>query len=169
MELSITKEVWIFLLSLPLGVAIAIVYDFFRVFRLIFRSGKVAIFFQDVLFWLITALSVFLFFFLTNSGEIRGYGIFGTLLASMLYFFTISKFLIKHLTKLIKAIKVKIRQFFAPIGIFLGKTKIKLKNSAKKAIKTNIISKKLFKIKKKKSKMNRRGNKPAEVRTTIHC
>lgn len=49
------------------GMALALLYDFFRFFRLVFNDK----FFLDFIFWMISAVVTFCYLLIFNNGEIR--------------------------------------------------------------------------------------------------
>lgn len=49
------------------GMALALLYDFFRFFRLVFNDR----FFLDFIFWIISAMVTFCYLLIFNNGEIR--------------------------------------------------------------------------------------------------
>ena len=61
MELSISGQALDFLLSCLLGVGLGALYDVFRILRLAFWHGKIIISIQDIVFFVLAAISSFLF------------------------------------------------------------------------------------------------------------
>ena len=95
--------------SFVLGVFLGVVYDIFRIRRLIFCCEKntkahssifhrqrmfieeIVIFIEDVLFWFISAVSMCIFIYYVNSGRFRGVAIFGAVIGFFVYYKTIGK------------------------------------------------------------------------------
>ena len=136
-------------------------FDFFRVLRKKFKTTDIVTYMQDILFWILTGISMLYCIYTFNSGEIRLYEFIGILIGTTIYFLTISKYFIKInsmvlniLTKIfyvllivpLKAINKTIKK---PIVTFFDK--IIHKNSFKsinflKRFNKNVAFKKDFKI-----------------------
>ena len=116
---------------------------------------------QDILFWILTGISMLYCIYTFNSGEIRLYEFIGILIGTTIYFLTISKYFIKInsvvlniLTKifyilLIVPLKTINKTIIKPIVTFFDK--IIHKNSFKsinflKRFNKNVAFKKDFKI-----------------------
>lgn len=85
------RQLELFGYSLVFGVLLGVLYDVFRIFRLIFLKNKVAVIFQDILFWVIAGFGTFLFFLATNFGHIRFYMLLGMLIGALAYYLTIGR------------------------------------------------------------------------------
>ena len=73
------------------GCIIGLVYDFFRVFRLVFHTGTGLLFFEDFIFSVFLAGSVFAFCFLFNIGKIRFFYLTASRFGGILYYFTVGR------------------------------------------------------------------------------
>ncbi|MCL2170700.1 MAG: spore cortex biosynthesis protein YabQ [Defluviitaleaceae bacterium] len=76
----------IFLATVLLGVLTGFAYDLLRVFRRIIRHNKIAMHFEDCVFWISAAIFIFFFLLTHNFGEVRIFAIVGVLLGMLLYF-----------------------------------------------------------------------------------
>ena len=85
----------IFLYALLGGAAVGIFFDVFRAVRQYFRSGAFSVGVQDLLFWLFTALSVFLFLYRFNFGQPRSYIFCGIFLGGLFYHLAIGPYAVK--------------------------------------------------------------------------
>jgi len=85
MILSVSEQVIVFLWATASGMAIAFVYDLFRIFRKAVKTSNVAVFVQDMLFWLIACTIMFISIYHSNDGELRGFLFLGTFLGAVLY------------------------------------------------------------------------------------
>ncbi len=151
MSVDISQQVLTTLYSLILGAALGVVYDVFRVLRLVGFKAKIIVFFQDVLFFAIATLSLFSFYMQFTDGKFRIYVFLFVVLGFVLYFLTVGRllfFAIKKIyffiTSIFKWIYKKIvfpifRTLFLPIITFLRKKYQKivkfLKNLLPKLIK----------------------------------
>lgn len=88
---SVSQQTSFFLMSVVLGAALGVVYDFFRVFRIVFplaaKTAAVAV--QDIIFWLIYGFCIFCYGTIVCRGEIRFYVILGSLVGFVLYILTL--------------------------------------------------------------------------------
>ncbi len=90
MEVSISKEAFVFLCSSLTGGLIVFVYDLFQVIR---RMSTVDFFMthiEDGLFWIITFCIVFFSVLYINNGILRMYELLGAVLGGVLYKMTLS-------------------------------------------------------------------------------
>ena len=150
MNPAITIELQFFLLSILWGGLLLLAYDALRIFRRLIKHGAFFIAIEDLIFWLVASLFIFIMIFHKNNGIIRGFSIIGMLLGIILYHFSISEWLVMCFTKLIQTLfspfKAAIKQIIR-LARFLwtfGKKRIisllfrlkKLKKSGKIALKT---------------------------------
>lgn len=102
---TVGTQVQAFLLSLGIGIVIGILYDLFRILRLCFTDWKPVVLIQDLLFWSVSAVLSFLFVFVVNNGEFRGFLAFGELVGFALYYFTLGALVYKISGWLVHGIK----------------------------------------------------------------
>ena len=123
-----------FLYSLLLGAVIGIIYDIFRIIRMIFNNGKILVFFEDIVFFCIVIVLSTSFIMIAGDGALRGIYLIGELCGAVLYFCTISVFVLKLIKKIIVKIKKIILKITEPVKIKLRKiiVNIKQKNSKPK-------------------------------------
>lgn len=81
----VNSQALIFLYTVIGGAAIALVYDLFRILRKAVRTGSIVTFVQDLLFWLIVSVIMFLTVFYSNDGELRAYLFIGACVGVILY------------------------------------------------------------------------------------
>ena len=178
MGISITLQAQIFLLSLLLGAAFGVLYDFFRALRVVFDPPPLIVFFEDILYAALCACLCFSFTLLTNTGEIRGYIFMGTLTGFIIYFCTVGALFIRWFKRAVNSIKHALKRLFNMIfkaseWIFIKNTekiRKKLKNCVlflkkpflflKKQCK--ILFKQLFKAKNGKRHGNKDGRLPVK-------
>ena len=79
------------MLALALGAALCLVYDLFRIWRLAFPAERLALFFQDVFYWLVCAFAVFCFFIVRCDGEVRYFVFIGAFAGWLTCRFTLSR------------------------------------------------------------------------------
>ena len=149
------SQVMIFLFSAVLGAVLSLLFDFFRVCNALLKVNLKRIFFEDVLYFVLSAVITFLYMLVTNMGEIRFYIIWGEVLGWIIYRITIGKliykntlivvkFFIKWFSRLYKYMvsklpKDKIKKLFGPIKKLRIKFIKKLK--PKKTLRRKLLSK----------------------------
>lgn len=120
MEISMLR-MWIMAaLSLFCGILLGVVYDLVRFVRVVFgidvsnpfKKGKRFAIFKylfvavgDLLFFVIAAVVMCVFFFLTGDGRVRGFALAGTALAFWCYYKTVGKLFIGISERLAKLCK----------------------------------------------------------------
>jgi len=91
MILSVSEQVIVFLTTAISGMVIALVYDLFRIFRKTVRTGSLVTFVQDILYWLIASVIMFVTIYYSNDGELRGFLFLGAFLGVIIYALLFSK------------------------------------------------------------------------------
>lgn len=141
MIISVSEQAYVFLCTIAGGMAIGLVYDIFRILRKAVKTGSLVTYVQDLLYWLIVALIMFLTVYYSNDGELRVYLFIGALLGVVLYALLFSRiimgsslFIIKMVTTVIKALIFVISY---PVRLLLGLMAVparKLARTARKSI-----------------------------------
>ncbi|HHV99946.1 MAG TPA: spore cortex biosynthesis protein YabQ [Clostridiaceae bacterium] len=104
MPVSVENQVYVFLWSIAGGALIALIYDLFRIKRKTIKTGIVAIYFEDLIYWIIVAVVMFAVVYHSNEGEIRGFIFIGTILGVTLYALLLSKIITKFVIFTIRLI-----------------------------------------------------------------
>ncbi len=166
MDNPITVQSVEFLYSLLLGLALGVVYDFFRVTRSFLAHGKFTDALFDVLFW-ISAIISLLFFVLTVSGGImRWYVLLGVFGGGFLYMASLSMIIFKSLRACILILKKLLGMMSQPIYFILCRGFRIAKKTARNA------EKKIRNIKKKqkdKGKVVPDGGKKEKEKQRNFC
>lgn len=89
MNLPLSSQLFGFAVSVAGGFVLGAVYDLFRIWRVFFRSGHRAVFFQDVFYLFFTALFTFLLALGVSGGEVRFYLVLGETAGFFLYLFSV--------------------------------------------------------------------------------
>lgn len=82
-------------ISVLVGMGLFLLYDIFRIFRRIMPHGAIWIGVEDFCYWLLCTAAVFLMLYQENDGMIRGFAIGGVIFGMILYFFLLSRFVVK--------------------------------------------------------------------------
>ena len=86
----------VFLLySIAMGIFITFTYDIFRIFRRVFPHNSFFVSLEDLLFWIFSAVSVFLLMQRESNGTLRWFAILGALCGMLFYKKIFSGFLVK--------------------------------------------------------------------------
>lgn len=91
--------------ALLLGVIICLVYDVLRVCRKIYAFSVLGIFFQDVIFSVLSAFAVFIFLLGVTNGEMRGYVFLGLSIGFLFSRLTLSRIWFLSLRLVLSKIK----------------------------------------------------------------
>lgn len=119
-EISNSGQGNAFLMSVLLGAVLCVLYDLFRLDRIVFRRSTPVVFFEDILFWLIAAFSTFCLLILKTNGQVRAFVIIGIFLGFIIFRCTFSRLLTLASDPLKKAVK-KIRKVYSKFVDFLSK------------------------------------------------
>ena len=120
MNPAITTELQFFLLSILWGGTLLLAYDVLRIFRRLVKHGVLLIAIEDLIFWVLASLFLFIMIFRENNGIIRGFSIIGMLIGLVLYHFSISEWLVKRITQLIQTLLSPIRAGIRQVMRFGG-------------------------------------------------
>ncbi len=93
--------------SCILGVVLGILYDVFRIIRVIINPKNITVFVQDVIYFLISGAITFLFVLAFNFGELRFYILIGESAGWTLYHVTLGHIIYKNFRKIVATIKNK--------------------------------------------------------------
>jgi spore cortex biosynthesis protein YabQ len=88
------SQVYVFLFAVVGGMIIGFIYDLFRIKRKAIVTGRVAIFIEDTLYWIIATVVMFLVVYKSNDGELRTYIFIGVALGVILYALVLSKIVV---------------------------------------------------------------------------
>ena len=92
---SVSTQAYIFLYSVLIGMFIAFIYDIFRIKRKVIKTGVLFIYIEDLLFWIIVAIFVFIHVCYFNDGEFRFYILTGAIIGVIIYMLLLSKIIVK--------------------------------------------------------------------------
>ena len=93
----ITNQAYLFLIFVINGLLIGLLFDFFRILRLSFKTRDFVTYIEDIIFWIITGIIVLYSIFIFNNGEIRFFMFLGIALGAFLYMTLFSGYIISCL------------------------------------------------------------------------
>lgn len=109
MSQDIMKEVAFLGHSLLMGVIITCIYDCFLIIRRLIKHTIFLISIEDMIFWVICAISVFSMLYRENNGMLRWFAVGGAFLGMLLYKKTISGFLVKTISRILQKLFCRCR------------------------------------------------------------
>jgi spore cortex biosynthesis protein YabQ len=112
---GIMKEAVTLGVSVVLGVFLFLLYDLLRIWRRLIPHGTVWIAIEDMVYWLISTVAVFVMLYAANDGKVRGYALGGIVCGMLFYYGRFSRLVIRINVKLLKplcAVWKKICNFF---------------------------------------------------------
>ena len=85
MSQDIVQEVTFFLHSVLMGLIITFAYDWIRIFRRLFKHGRVLTSIEDLLYWFACGIGVFYMLYRENSGVLRWFAVMAAALGMFFY------------------------------------------------------------------------------------
>lgn len=101
----IVEQVYIFFYAVLAGVIIAFLYDVLRIKRRAIKTNVVILSIEDIIYWLLSAIIVFLTVYNSNDGQMRGFIFLGNILGVTLYLSVFSRLVIASSMMIINFIK----------------------------------------------------------------
>ena len=115
------NQAYIFTIFILNGFLIGILFDIFRVLRKSFKTSDIITYIEDIVFWILTGVSLLFTIFRFNNGELRAYIFVGILLGILIYMLLFSKTFIKISVSIINTIqKVFVTIIINPIKYIMG-------------------------------------------------
>jgi len=115
------NQAYLFLVFSLTGVAIGILFDFFRILRRTIKTSNFITYIEDILFWILTGLLILYNIWFFNNGEIRIYMFLGIIIGVLIYMSTLSNILIKIFSSILKTIIKIVEVPFKAIFTFFRK------------------------------------------------
>lgn len=112
MNEDIIAELYFLLHSFGLGVLIMILYDVLRIFRKLVNHSVFALALEDLIYWLLCGICIFLMLYKENNGSVRWFAVAGIACGMLLYNGTISTFATEGIAKILKFILHILRKVF---------------------------------------------------------
>ena len=92
---GIFQETNILLAAMATGALLFFVYDLLRIMRRLIPHGTLWVAVEDVLFWLGSAVVIFVMLYQQADGSLRGFSIGGVVIGMLLYAFLLSPLIVK--------------------------------------------------------------------------
>ena len=115
------NQAYLFLVFSMTGVAIGVLFDFFRILRRSIKTSNIITYIEDVLFWILTGLLILYNIWYFNNGEIRIFMFLGIILGVLIYMSTLSSILVKIFSKILQTLIKTLELPFKAIIVILKK------------------------------------------------
>lgn len=99
------NQAYLFLIFTMNGVFIGLLFDFFRILRKSFKTINLITYIEDILFWILTGLSIIFSMYYFSGGSLRFFMFLGLCFGIVMYILTLSKLIIKTSVFIISIIK----------------------------------------------------------------
>lgn len=157
LEYTTLDQTKVFLYACVLGVTMGLFYELFRILRLAVPCGRITVFIQDIVFFVVCGFLSFFFMLIFNNGTVRGFIIIANVLGMIVYLLTFGKLINKSAGFIIKAVK-SILNFIKRPFVWIER---KVKSAIRRFLKTFSRKKK-----KKDKKESRHSAKALEINET---
>lgn len=97
----ISLELQFFLVSLLWGAGLLLAYDGLIIIRRFISHSAMVVAVEDVLFWSISGVLIFIMIYEQNNGTIRGFSVVAIIIGMVLYHYMISEYLVRILTTIL--------------------------------------------------------------------
>ncbi len=102
----VTNQAYLFFIFTMNGILIGLLFDFFRIIRKVFHTNDLITYIQDILFWILTGITVLYSIFIFNNGELRLFMFLAILLGAFVYMLFISSYVIAINVKIINIVMI---------------------------------------------------------------
>ena len=137
----IQNQLFSFFIYVIVGILLGFIFDIFRALRKSIKNSTVATNIEDILFVIISFIIITTVVQIISKGELRFYILLGIILGILIYFLSVSKYIItgetwilKSIIKILKSIYNFFIKFFKKINVLILKF---LNNVKHKSTKTN--------------------------------
>ena len=112
---TVSEQTRLFLWSCVLGAFLGIVFDIFRVIRIIKKHSSVAVFIEDILFIIFSSICIFIYIMEQARGEIKFFIFFGAFLGFILYIVSVGNFIVNVIKSIVLFIKSILKKIYLKI------------------------------------------------------
>ena len=123
MDAFFNSQIGIFIIYFLAGLAICLLYDIFRAVRKTVKTSDFITYIEDIIFWIFVAIFLIYLMFILSSGELRFFMFIAICMGGILYYFTLSKYIMNisiHILGFIKVVFKKIINIILiPLKLFL--------------------------------------------------
>lgn len=120
----ICRQVYVFLLANFAGALVGMIFDIFRVKRKLVQTSDIVVYIEDILYWLIISVVLFLLMYYSRECELRSYILLGLFIGVVMYMCMLSRYVLMVLERVIRIIY---RCVILPIRVFMKFIKMLLR------------------------------------------
>jgi len=120
----ICRQVYTFLLAIFAGALVGMIFDISRVKRKLIKTHDVVVYIEDILYWIIISVVLFVLMYYSKECEVRSYILLGLIIGVIMYICMLSKYVLFILERVIK---ILYRCVIFPISIFIKVAKVLLR------------------------------------------
>ena len=131
----IQNQLFSFFIYVIVGILLGFIFDIFRALRKSIKNSTVATNIEDILFVIISFIIIAMVVQIVSKGELRFYILLGIILGILIYFLSVSKYIItgetwilKSIIKILKSIYIFFIKFFKKINDLILKFLNKVKH-----------------------------------------
>ena len=131
----IQNQLFSFFIYVIVGILLGFIFDIFRALRKSIKNSTVATNIEDILFVIISFIIIAMVVQIVSKGELRFYILLGIILGILIYFLSVSKYIItgetwilKSIIKILKSIYNFFIKFFKKINDLIVKFLNKVKH-----------------------------------------
>lgn len=125
MGTTLASQIMIFLFSFVLGSFLGLIFDIFKVVNSILEKNLKRVFFEDILYFILSAFATFIYVLIVNMGEIRFYILSGEIIGWLIYRFTFGRLIYKFILIITRFLYNWISRFKKYIISKLPKNRVK--------------------------------------------
>ena len=107
-------DLWLFVQMAFFGWCMGLVYDSLRIFRNTFPHSKRWVDREDLVFWICAGFLFFDWIVRHVEGALRGSEILATVMGAAVYQYTISSFLVKNASYILRLVTLAVKKLFFP-------------------------------------------------------
>ena len=104
MSVNIIQEIYFLFHAISLGALITFGYDWIRVIRKVIPHNVFFLSLEDLIFWIICSIRIFLMLYEENNGTLRWFAVIGAMIGMFFYKLCIGRFFVKYVSILLKKI-----------------------------------------------------------------
>lgn len=131
---TVQEQTTLFLFACLLGLPMGLLFDLFRMLRVLFRHAIVVVAIEDILFCCTCAVTLAAFTSVACRGEFRLFYPVGMLLGCLLWRFTVGNSLLKITRKTAGFLRLFLSQIFHPVAVFFARIQWRIKQKFRHVI-----------------------------------
>lgn len=145
MSVNIIQEIDFLWHAFLLGALITFGYDWIRIARRVIPHNLFFISLEDLIFWIVCSVRIFLMLYEENNGTLRWFAVIGAMIGMFLYKLCIGRFLVKYVSCLLNKMIGMLEKLLHFMGIPLKRIAVKGRSVSRKIRHWFILGKKIWK------------------------